>query len=64
MKSLNSQNSHVGHSNLIHGLTQIRRSLGLIDSKVDLFIYLSERIRGPVHKKFDVWTGPKSCFHH
>ena len=23
MKLLNSQNSHVGHSNLIHGLTQI-----------------------------------------
>ena len=44
-KSLHSRNySHVDDSNLIPGSTQIRYS-DLIDSNVDLFMYLIEGIR-------------------
>ena len=45
MKSLHSQNSRLGHSILILGLTQIIDMLDLIDSNVDFLKYLSERIR-------------------
>ena len=45
-KSLWSQNSHVGHSNLILGLTI---HVNLIDWNVDIFMYLIEGIR------FDSW---------
>ena len=45
MKLLHSRNSHVGHSILILGLTQIQY-VGLIDSNVDLFMhFIIEGIR-------------------
>ena len=44
-KLLRSQNSHVGHSILIHGSTQIRYMSNLIESIVDRFMYLIEGIR-------------------
>ena len=37
-----SRNSHVDHSILIHGSTQIIRQSHSIDSNVDLFMYLIE----------------------
>ena len=43
-KSLHSRNSHVDHSNLILGSTKLNMS-NLIDSNVDLSMYLIEGIR-------------------
>ena len=43
-KSFHSRNSHVGHSILIHGRRKLDMS-DLIDSNVDLFVYLIEGIR-------------------
>ena len=43
-KSSHSRNSHVGHSMLIHGRRKLDMS-DLIDSNVDLFMYLIEGIR-------------------
>ena len=45
-KSLCGQSSYVGHSNLIHGSTQIRYLyVGLVDSNVKLFMYLVKGVR-------------------
>ena len=44
-KLLHSRNFHVGHSILIHGSTQIRYMSNLIESIVNLFMYLIEGIR-------------------
>ena len=43
-KSLSIQNSHVGHSNLIHGSTQLNMS-DSNDPNVDIFMHLTEVIR-------------------
>ena len=43
-KSLHSRNSHVDHSISIHGPPKLNMS-NLIDSNVDLFMYLIEGIR-------------------
>ena len=52
MKSLHNRNSHVDHSNLIHGSTQIR----CVD--FNWFKRRSSQGLGSVHEKIDVWTGP------
>ena len=45
MNSLHSQNSHVGHSILIHGLTQLNMlDLILVQTPKDIFMYLIEGI--------------------
>jgi len=51
-KSLHGRNSHVDHSILIHGSTQIR----YVD--FNLFKRRPSQGLGSVHEKSDVWTGP------
>lgn len=58
-KSLRSQNSPVGHSNLIHESIHIGY-VELIYTNFELIMYLIKRIRFGTYEKFDVWIGSNS----
>ena len=55
MKALHNRHSHVGHSKLIHGLTQIRY-VGLNCFKHRA---LKWKLQHGAHENFNIWTGPK-----